>query len=88
VLAIFVVLYTLYAMKAYNGSRGIIPLILSLRSGWRRLVNFMTRRSTQVSIKWEAVSPRVSLDVLEKRNLLYLLRFKPQTVQLVAGSLY
>jgi hypothetical protein len=87
-LAIFVVLYSLEIMTAYNGSRGITPLILNLSTGRRRLANFAIRRRNQVPINLDAVGPRGSLDVLEKRNILHLLGFKPRSVQLVAWSLY
>jgi len=75
-------------MTAYKGSRGISPLILNLGTGRRRLVKFAIRRRTHIPIKLDAVGPRGSLGVLENRNLLHLLRFKPQSVQLVAWSLY
>jgi hypothetical protein len=49
-LAIFVVSFSLYAMMAYNWSRGFTSLILNLSSGRRRrrLVKFARR--IQVSI--------------------------------------
>ena len=79
-LAIFVVLYSLEAMTACNGSRGITPLILNLSTGRRRLANFVIRKRNQVPIKLDAVGPRGSLDVLEKRNLLHLLEFKSRSL--------
>jgi len=52
------------------------------------MVKFAIRRRNQIPIKLDAVGPRGSLDVLEKRNILHLLGFKPLSVQLVAWSLY
>jgi hypothetical protein len=32
--------FPVHAMKTYRGSRGVTPVILSLGTRWRRVVNF------------------------------------------------
>jgi len=60
-----------YAINAYRRSTGIAPLILNLRTWWRRVVSFISwliyPYEKNPSIQWTGgwVGPRASLDNLE-----------------------
>jgi hypothetical protein len=82
-------------MKAYRGRRVIAPLILSLDSRPRGVVNFTFRplylgeRTPGTDCIGGYVGPRKELEVFEKRKkLLHLPGFESRVVQPIALSPY
>jgi len=80
---------SVHAMKAYMGSRGIGPLILHLRTRWRRVRNFtpqllFSQERTLVQLNRLGWATEPVGTFLEKTYLLSVVRFDPWTIQPVA----
>ena len=62
--------FSVHAVKAYKGSRGIAPLLLTFHVSWSewRLVRFISRNEPWYRLKWRLSGPKneTNLDYLNK----------------------
>jgi len=71
-------------MNPYRGRRGIVPLILNLCSGWRRVVNIPPRERTRYPFHGRKARPQNWFGLAgEEKNFLPVL--EPRTVQPLAS---